>query len=163
MDLAMPRLSDTMEEGTLGRWLKHEGESIEKGEVIAEIQTDKANMELEAFQGGVLQRILVQEGETVAIGETIAVIGDGSEPSGEAPAEQPRAQENAKPPAQENVQPDGQQERRPERIIGAGAEVGGDTTEQIERLARRVGPRSAELLLLAAGARPEHLEEDFFF
>lgn len=78
MDLAMPRLSDTMEEGTLGRWLKHEGETIEKGEVIAEIQTDKANMELEAFEGGVLERILVQEGETVPIGQAIAVIGSGA-------------------------------------------------------------------------------------
>lgn len=79
MDLAMPRLSDTMEEGTLGRWLKHEGETIAKGEVIAEIQTDKANMELEAFQGGVLEKILVQEGETVPIGQPIAVIGSGKD------------------------------------------------------------------------------------
>ena len=90
----MPRLSDTMEEGTLGRWLKAEGERIEKGEVIAEIQTDKANMELEAYEGGVLERILVQEGETVPIGQAIAVIGDGSGASdgaqrrAEAPARQ---------------------------------------------------------------------------
>lgn len=78
MDLTMPRLSDTMEEGTVGRWLKAVGDPIEKGEVIAEIQTDKANMELEAFQSGVLEEILVKEGETVAIGEPIAVIGSGA-------------------------------------------------------------------------------------
>lgn len=77
-DLTMPRLSDTMEEGTLGRWLKQEGDSITRGEIIAEIQTDKANMELEAFENGVLEEILVQEGETVPVGERIAVIGDGS-------------------------------------------------------------------------------------
>ncbi len=77
MNLSMPRLSDTMEEGTLGRWLKQEGEVIQKGDVIAEIQTDKANMELEAFQTGVLERILVQEGETVPVGDPIAVIGSG--------------------------------------------------------------------------------------
>ncbi len=122
MDLAMPRLSDTMEEGTLGRWLKHEGESIEKGEVIAEIQTDKANMELEAFQGGVLERILVQEGETVAIGEAIAVIGDGSgqrsETDAQAPAEQPKAQEHARSDGQQSRQPESAQQQtaaQPER------------------------------------------------
>jgi pyruvate dehydrogenase E2 component (dihydrolipoamide acetyltransferase) len=104
MDLTMPRLSDTMEEGTLGRWLKAEGETIEKGEVIAEIQTDKANMELEAFQGGVLERILVQEGETVPIGQAIAVIGsgkggsDGSEPV-RAPEERPAQEEPPAPAA----------------------------------------------------------------
>jgi len=158
MDLAMPRLSDTMEEGTLGRWLKHEGESIEKGEVIAEIQTDKANMELEAFQGGVLQRILVQEGETVAIGETIAVIGDGSEPSGEAPAEQPRAQENAKPPAQENVQPDGQQERRPERARQAAeaapARSGPEGRIKASPLARRIAQEHDIDLATVKGTGP---------
>ncbi len=99
MDLTMPRLSDTMEEGTLGRWLKAEGETIEKGEVIAEIQTDKANMELEAFQGGVLERILVREGETVPIGQAIAVIGTGQgNGAGQAP---PSAQQRASAPAQE--------------------------------------------------------------
>jgi pyruvate dehydrogenase E2 component (dihydrolipoamide acetyltransferase) len=96
MDLTMPRLSDTMEEGTVGRWLKAEGETIQKGEVIAEIQTDKANMELEAFQGGVLQRILVQEGGTVAIGEPIAVIGsaDGGT-DGQSPRDEARAPDAA--------------------------------------------------------------------
>lgn len=97
MDLAMPRLSDTMEEGTLGRWLKHEGEPIEKGEIIAEIQTDKANMELEAYQGGVLKQILVQEGETVPIGETIAIIGTGDE--SDAGRQTPARREKAGPAA----------------------------------------------------------------
>ncbi|MDQ3855359.1 MAG: 2-oxo acid dehydrogenase subunit E2 [Chloroflexota bacterium] len=91
----MPRLSDTMEEGTVGRWLKHEGDRIEKGEIIAEIQTDKANMELEAFQGGVLERILVQEGETVPIGEPIAVIGTGAPATEGGRPPMPRAQQPA--------------------------------------------------------------------
>jgi pyruvate dehydrogenase E2 component (dihydrolipoamide acetyltransferase) len=74
----MPRLSDTMEEGTVARWLKRPGEKVARGETIAEIDTDKATMDLEAFEGGVLEQVLVQEGGTAAIGAPIAVIGDGS-------------------------------------------------------------------------------------
>ncbi|MHB1613597.1 MAG: dihydrolipoamide acetyltransferase family protein [Actinomycetes bacterium] len=77
-DVIMPRLSDTMEEGVLGQWLKHEGDPVHKGDVLAEIETDKATMELEAFDEGVLERLLVEEGATVPIGQAIAVIGDGT-------------------------------------------------------------------------------------
>jgi pyruvate dehydrogenase E2 component (dihydrolipoamide acetyltransferase) len=86
----MPRLSDTMTEGTVSTWTKGVGDRIEKGEVIAEIETDKATMELEAYDAGVLEQILVDVGKTVPIGEIIAVIGDGSgaaaAPSAAAPA-----------------------------------------------------------------------------
>ncbi len=74
----MPRLSDTMTEGTVSTWTKGVGERIEKGDVIAEIETDKATMELEAYDAGILEQILVEVGKTVPIGEVIAVIGDGS-------------------------------------------------------------------------------------
>ena len=86
----MPRLSDTMEEGTISRWLKKAGDAVQKGDILAEIETDKANMELEAYDAGVLEQILVQEGETVPIGKAIAVIGSGSEKSASAstPTEQ---------------------------------------------------------------------------
>ncbi|NJO08106.1 MAG: hypothetical protein HC876_22745 [Chloroflexaceae bacterium] len=77
-ELNMPRLSDTMEEGTIGRWLKQAGDQVEKGEILVEIETDKATMELESYDNGVLQKILVQEGETVAIGTPIAIVGDGA-------------------------------------------------------------------------------------
>lgn len=72
----MPRLSDTMTEGVVTQWLKHEGEMVARGDVLAEIETDKASMELEAFEAGILQRILVKPGTVVAIGTPIAVIGD---------------------------------------------------------------------------------------
>lgn len=81
-DVFMPRLSDTMEEGTIAQWLVAEGATVERGTVIAEIETDKAVMDLEAYDGGVLEKILVQVGETVPIGEKIAIIGDGSGSSG---------------------------------------------------------------------------------
>jgi pyruvate dehydrogenase E2 component (dihydrolipoamide acetyltransferase) len=77
-DVFMPRLSDTMTEGAIAQWLKAEGDRIERGDVLAEIETDKAVMDLEAYEAGVLQKILVQPGETVPIGAPIAVIGDGS-------------------------------------------------------------------------------------
>jgi pyruvate dehydrogenase E2 component (dihydrolipoamide acetyltransferase) len=74
----MPRLSDTMSEGAVGKWLKQPGDQVTDGEIIAEIETDKATMELQAFESGTLQKILVPEGQTVAIGTPIAIIGDGA-------------------------------------------------------------------------------------
>ncbi len=77
-DVLMPRLSDTMEEGVLSQWVKHEGDRVRRGDVLAVIETDKASMDMEAYDEGVLTRILVQEGASVPIGAPIAVIGEGS-------------------------------------------------------------------------------------
>jgi pyruvate dehydrogenase E2 component (dihydrolipoamide acetyltransferase) len=77
-DVIMPRLSDTMTEGILVQWLKQEGEPVQRGEVLAEIETDKATMELEAYDSGVLTRIIAAPGSTVPIGQPIAVIGEQS-------------------------------------------------------------------------------------
>ena len=77
-DITMPRLSDTMQEGTIAHWLKKPGDEVKKGDILAEVETDKATMELEAYDSGVLEQILVQEGETVPIGQKIAVIGSGA-------------------------------------------------------------------------------------
>ena len=87
-DVRMPRLSDTMTEGILSQWLKHEGDQVTRGDVLAEIETDKATMELEADYSGVLTRILVEPGTTVPIGRSIAVIGepDASPPDALEPA-----------------------------------------------------------------------------
>ena len=77
-DVLMPRLSDTMTEGVITQWLKHEGDAVQAGDVLAEIETDKATMELEAYDSGVLTQVLVQPGTSVPIGEPIAVIGERS-------------------------------------------------------------------------------------
>ena len=87
----MPRLSDTMTEGTVSTWTKEVGDRIEKGDVIAEIETDKATMELEAYDAGILEQILVGVGTTVPIGEVIAMIGDGSGSAGSAAPAMPSA------------------------------------------------------------------------
>ena len=75
-DVAMPRLSDSMEEGTILKWLKSDGDEVSKGEELVEIETDKANMTYEADESGTLE-IVAKEGDTLAVGETIAKIGEG--------------------------------------------------------------------------------------
>jgi len=75
-DVFMPRLSDTMEEGVLSQWVKHEGDQVRKGDVLAVIETDKAAMDMEAYDEGVLTKVLVAEGASVPIGTPIAVIGE---------------------------------------------------------------------------------------
>jgi pyruvate dehydrogenase E2 component (dihydrolipoamide acetyltransferase) len=101
-DVVMPRLSDTMEEGTVLRWLKHDGEHVQRGEELVEIETDKAAMTYESDCEGLLQTV-AREGDTLAVGELIARIGEttggeaavqgGAETTeaSDAPAEQPAA------------------------------------------------------------------------
>src|SRR3990167_46087 len=80
IELKMPALSPTMEEGTLARWLKQEGDAIEIGDIIAEIETDKATMEFEAIDEGTLGKILVAEGaEGVKVGTVIALLATDAE------------------------------------------------------------------------------------
>src|SRR6266581_3828176 len=75
----MPKLSPTMEEGQVSRWLKKEGDKVSMGEPLAEIDTDKATMEMQALSAGVLRKILINEGESVPLGQPIAIIGEPNE------------------------------------------------------------------------------------
>lgn len=84
-DFAMPRLSDTMEDGTIVAWLKEDGDEVEPGDDLVEIETDKATMSCQAETGGTL-RIVVPEGGVATVGETIATIGDAASSGGAAPA-----------------------------------------------------------------------------
>src|SRR5438552_9302277 len=81
-DIVMPRLSDSMEEGTILRWIKSVGDEVALGDELVEIETDKANMVFEADTAGTLIEVVAQEGDTLPIGEVIARVGD----AGEAPA-----------------------------------------------------------------------------
>lgn len=103
MQIVMPRLSDSMEEGTILTWLVKEGEEIERGQPIAEIETDKATMTYESDRSGTLTRILVQEGETAALGEPIAEI-DGE--TGDQEPEKPTIAEAPAPAAAPTDTPD---------------------------------------------------------
>jgi pyruvate dehydrogenase E2 component (dihydrolipoamide acetyltransferase) len=109
-EVVMPRLSDSMEEGTILSWLKQVGDEVAVGDELVEIETDKANMAYESDTAGVLQEILAQEGETLPIGAPIARIGEGdSEDSGEGQTPRPAgpaAAGDPPPPArQEGVPP----------------------------------------------------------
>ncbi len=108
-ELTMPRLSDTMEEGRIGRWLKREGDSFREGDVIAEIETDKATMEFQAYDAGTVLRIIVDDGETAALGAPIAIVGEAGETvaePAEAAAQPDEAPEPETPAPVANVSPE---------------------------------------------------------
>jgi pyruvate dehydrogenase E2 component (dihydrolipoamide acetyltransferase) len=77
-EIRMPKMGDGMEEGTINVWHKKVGDQIKSGEVIAEIETDKANVEITSYETGVLSQIVVNEGGTVPVGEVIAIVGEPS-------------------------------------------------------------------------------------
>src|SRR5450756_1399386 len=81
----MPRMGYDMTQGKIVHWLKHEGDRVQKGETIAEIETDKVNIQIEAFASGILQKIAAPEGETVPVGQPIAIIGEPGEKAEQAP------------------------------------------------------------------------------
>jgi pyruvate dehydrogenase E2 component (dihydrolipoamide acetyltransferase) len=161
-EVTLPRLGQGMESGTIVKWLKSEGDAVEKGEPLYELDTEKVTQEVEAEASGVLLKILVQEGE-VAVGKPVAVIGeegedvpetDGDQPTAETQAKVPEEAEEAETPGR--VEPDegGAEvgvekpaegpEREPERERGreAGAEGDDEPTKIMEApAARRDGGR----------------------
>ncbi len=102
--VVMPKLTDTMEEGVVVKWKKHEGDPVAAGDVLAEIETDKAVMDLEAFATGTLRKTLADEGDTVKAGALIAVIGEADEDIQPVLSETTRAAQPAAAPPQERTQ-----------------------------------------------------------
>ena len=115
-EVIMPRMSDTMEEGKILTWLKEVGDRVEVGDIIAEVETDKADMEMEALDDGFLTEIRAQEGESVAVGGVIALLGEEAEiglaptppartatASASIPPAEKRAETKAGPPAAKKV------------------------------------------------------------
>src|SRR5947209_14407361 len=101
IELKMPALSPTMEEGTLAKWLVKEGDEVKSGDILAEIETDKATMEFEAVDEGTIAKILVPEGtDGVKVGQPIALLaGEGEQVSAPAPKPEPEAQPKPEPEA----------------------------------------------------------------
>lgn len=99
INIEMPKLSDTMTEGTVVRWLKKEGEEIEIGDIIAEIETDKATMEMEAFDEGTLSKISVEEGGKAPVGSVIAVLIEEGEEAGSSEPAASASSGSSAPPA----------------------------------------------------------------
>lgn len=108
--ITMPRLSDTMEEGTVASWLKKEGDTVEEGDILAEIETDKATMEFESFHKGVLLKIGVQEGETAPVDQLLAIIGPaGTDVSGidlKGKSEAPKKETKKEAPKEKETSPE---------------------------------------------------------
>jgi pyruvate dehydrogenase E2 component (dihydrolipoamide acetyltransferase) len=136
-EVTMPRLSDTMSEGAVGRWLKKPGDQVADGDIIAEIETDKATMELQAFESGTLQQILVPEGQTVPIGQTIAIIGDG-----------PAAEQAAAPAAPE-------QQKAEASAPASGAQQAPAEEGSPETIARNTAEAKAEVQQAPASPQPQ--------
>src|SRR3954471_21775970 len=141
-DVTMPRLSDSMEEGTILKWIVEEGGEVKRGEPLCEIETDKANMTYEADTDGTLIEIVVPEGETVALGEVIARIGEAGE---EKPAddsgdeEEQAAEEEEQPEAEEaDEEPEQQQEEPEPEPEGEEEADEGDERTKASPVARRV-------------------------
>jgi pyruvate dehydrogenase E2 component (dihydrolipoamide acetyltransferase) len=144
-DVTMPRLSDSMEEGTVLKWLVEEGGEVKRGEPLVEIETDKANMTYEADTDGTLIEVVAEEGDTLAIGEVIARIGDPGEAGGngkpakaekeeepEAEAEEAEAEAEGEQDDEDAEQEADREEREPvaaEAGGAAGAEEGGGETQ----------------------------------
>jgi pyruvate dehydrogenase E2 component (dihydrolipoamide acetyltransferase) len=119
VEVVMPRLSDTMEEGRIIKWLKSVGDEVKEGEPLLEVETDKADIEVESFDTGTLIEIIAEEGETVKVGQKIAMIGAAEEaeapkPTSEAPEEavEPSEAGEAKPAEKEQVEETAAKEKK---------------------------------------------------
>jgi pyruvate dehydrogenase E2 component (dihydrolipoyllysine-residue acetyltransferase) len=132
--ITMPRLSDTMTEGTVAKWLKKVGDKISEGDILAEIETDKATMEFESFNSGTLLHIGIQEGESASVDSLLAIIGNEGEdisdllsgktaPKGEGPkteetkAEEPKSEEKSADPKNETAAPAKTESALPKGVI----------------------------------------------
>jgi pyruvate dehydrogenase E2 component (dihydrolipoamide acetyltransferase) len=157
-EIKLPRLGQGMESGTIVKWLKSEGESVEKGEPLYELDTDKVTQEVEADASGVLLKIAIQEGE-VPVGQTVAVIGEQGEDvalEAEAPEEEPQT-EGSRGPARDDERERGRQasaEAAPPAPSGNGA-TRTDGRIKASPLARRIARERGIDLAQLRGTGPE--------
>ena len=144
-EVLMPQMGYDMTEGTVVKWVKQEGDAVSKGEVIAEIETDKATVEMEAEAGGVLRRIAVGEGATVPVGQVIGVIGAADEELPDPAADAPPA-----PAAAEEAPP----EPEPAPPTPALADAGASGALRASPVARRLADERGVDLKLVSGTGP---------
>jgi pyruvate dehydrogenase E2 component (dihydrolipoamide acetyltransferase) len=144
-EITMPRLSDSMEEGTILKWLVSEGDEVKRGQPIAEIETDKANMTYEADTDGTVSELVAGEGDTLAVGEVIARIGEGDASGGS--DEEPKQEEPE--PQEDEAEPDGDEEADddPEPKPDAGSN-GGERVKASPVARRMAGEMGVELAQL---------------
>ena len=139
-NVIMPKMGDAMEEGTLLRWLKQVGDEIAIGDPLAEIETDKVSLEIEATEAGVLSKTYVEEGATVPIGTPIAAIGE--ETADMAAAAQPAEAPEAETPAESEAAP----------VAAAGSGANGRAAADVPAPAAAPAPAPAQAVPVAAAA-----------
>jgi pyruvate dehydrogenase E2 component (dihydrolipoamide acetyltransferase) len=164
-EVIMPKMGDAMEEGTLLKWLKSKGEEVEEGDPIAEIETDKVSMELEAEDSGTLAQLIAEEGQEVPVGEAIAFIqGEGEEVpeqsgSGGAQAEEEAegSDEGGEAQAQTATETEEQQPEAGEEPSGDGAQPTGGTDGQVRAspIVRRLARENNLDLSRVEGSGPQ--------
>jgi pyruvate dehydrogenase E2 component (dihydrolipoamide acetyltransferase) len=153
--IEMPKLSDTMTEGTLVKWRKQKGDKVVAGEILAEIETDKATMEMESFDDGTLSEIYVQEGEKVAVGQRIGMLlapGEAPPAPGEAPSAPTPAAPEAKPAPSGPGQPPAPAPAA-QKSAAAPAPAGGGRVKA-SPLARKIAAEKGIDLSALAGSGP---------
>jgi len=148
-EIQMPKLSDTMTEGTLVAWKKKKGDQVSAGEVLAEIETDKATMEWESPEDGTLTEIYVEEGGKVNVGDRIAFIGDEGE---EAPKEEKKEEKEKKPETKE-------EEKEKEKPKEAKKEEKPEAPKAEEKEKKKAAPWKAEKTEPEAEERPPTVEK----
>ena len=94
-EIIVPELAESITEGTIAQWLKQPGDTVEKGEFIVELETDKVNVEIISEEAGIVQEHLAEEGDTVQVGQVIAIVGAGSGAPAAAPSA-PKAEDSSK-------------------------------------------------------------------
>lgn len=134
----MPKLSDTMEEGVLHKWNVKEGDKVSSGDVIAEVETDKATMEVEVFDSGTILKILVDEGDSVPLGETMAIIGEEGEDVDEGKEEGDREAEGKKKGEEQEAETDDEEaeesgENQEEETKEEKDETGEEESKEVEK------------------------------
>ena len=170
IEITMPKLSDTMTEGRLISWKKSVGEKVERGDILAEVETDKANMELESFSSGILLETRVKPGDMAVVGAVIAIIGEAGEVP-QAPVKKtalPSAEvEKQQPPPAEQVRKGketAESEEIPEKVKPArqAPEVTATEEEKASPMVRRLAREQGIDLKRVKGSGPEGriLQED---
>lgn len=156
-EVIMPKMGDGMEEGTLLEWLKKEGDAVKAGEIIGNIQTDKATLELEAPGTGVLSGILIKEGETVPVGQAIAVLLKEGEklPGGWGGGKEDGAKEGPKAKESEATEPEAKEEKAEEKAPAKGAaKVKSDDRVKASPLAKKIAKELGVELAGISGSGP---------
>lgn len=148
-EIKMPQLGESVVEGTITKWLKQEGDSVEEDELLVEVSTDKVDSEVPSSAAGTIEKILVEEGETVKVGTAIALVGEGSESSGGGEESEEEESESKEEPAAEGTESEGEEQQQPAAEGGGGAEQA--TAEDSEADSETAGDEAEEAVASKEG------------